>query len=60
MDNPDANGIIKKPASGEVRGGHDMLPGRDAERGLWWFDNSWGTGFGKDGRLPMMTLVLRR
>ena len=51
MDNPDANGIIKKPASGEVRGGHEYVcRERDAERGLWWFDNSWGTSFGKDGR----------
>jgi hypothetical protein len=51
MNQPDTNGIIKKPASGEARGGHEYVcRERDAQAGLWWFDNSWGDSWGKNGR----------
>ena len=51
MDNPNPQGIIKKPQGGTVRGGHEYVcRERDAENDLWWFDNSWGPTFGKAGR----------
>lgn len=51
MDHPNSEGIILKPASGSVRGGHEYVcRQRDSSRGLWWFDNSWGDSWGKAGR----------
>lgn len=51
MDDPGSDGIIRNPAGGSVRGGHEYVcRERDASRGLWWFDNSWGLGFGVAGR----------
>src|SRR5215471_13722721 len=51
MDSPNSEGIIKKPTGGQVRGGHEYVcRQRDAERDLWWFDNSWGESFGLQGR----------
>lgn len=50
MDKPSTDGIIRTPASGTVRGGHEYLCySRDAEHDLWWFWNSWGAGWGKQG-----------
>ncbi len=51
MDKPNSEGIIKDPAGGQVRGGHEYVcRERDADKGLWWFDNSWGGTWGKSGR----------
>jgi hypothetical protein len=52
MDSPDGNGLVK--VSGTVRGGHEFAcHGYDATADLWWFTNSWGTGWGKDGKFCM-------
>jgi len=52
MDNPDANGLVK--VSGSIRGGHEFeCHGYDAAADLWWFTNSWGTSYGKDGTFCM-------
>lgn len=52
MDQPDSSGLVV--VNGTVRGGHEFLcRERDARNGLWWFDNSWGTGFGAGGRFCM-------
>lgn len=51
LDEPDAEGIVHNPSSGQIRGGHEYVcRERDAARGLWWFDNSWGESFGLKGR----------
>lgn len=48
MDNPDANGLVH--VTGSIRGGHEYeCFGYDHEHELWWFCNSWGTSWGKDG-----------
>lgn len=50
LDKPDINGKIANPAGGGIRGGHEYLCfKRDAENDLWWFYNSWGSGWGKSG-----------
>jgi hypothetical protein len=50
MDNCPSSGIIKNPAGGTVRGGHEYeCFGRDAVKDLWWFCNSWGPTWGKAG-----------
>ncbi len=50
MDACPSSGIIKNAAGGSVRGGHEYeCFGRDAERDLWWFCNSWGPNWGKNG-----------
>lgn len=50
MDKPTAEGIVKTPEGGSVRGGHEyQCFARDAEKDLWWFWNSWGPGWGKNG-----------
>jgi hypothetical protein len=52
MFEPDAEGIVR-PA-GRQAGGHEYVgDGYDAERGLVWFTNSWGPGWGKAGRFAM-------
>lgn len=54
MDSPGTDGVVK--VSGTSRGGHEYLCREyDAGRDLWWFDNSWGTGFGVAGRFAYDT-----
>lgn len=49
MFNPDPDGRVRP--QGPVEGGHEILcRGFDAINGLLWFDNSWGTGWGLQGR----------
>jgi hypothetical protein len=48
MDAPSAEGIVK--IGGQIRGGHEYVcRGYSVGRDLWWFDNSWGTGYGLGG-----------
>lgn len=57
MDNPGPDGVVT--VSGSSRGGHEYVCRQyDAERDLWWFDNSWGTGFGLGGRFAYSTAGL--
>jgi hypothetical protein len=50
MDKPNASGVIKNPAGGMIRGGHEYeCFKRDASADLWWFYNSWGDSWGKQG-----------
>ena len=59
MDNPDASGLVK--VSGSIRGGHEFeCHGFDAQADLWWFTNSWGTSWGKDGRFCMSSASFAR
>ncbi|HEU5026608.1 MAG TPA: C1 family peptidase [Spirillospora sp.] len=59
MDNPDANGLVK--VSGQIRGGHEFeCHGYDAQADLWWFTNSWGDSWGKDGTFCMSSASFAR
>lgn len=59
MDSPTAEGIVE--VSGTVRGGHEFACyGYDAQRDLWWFDNSWGTSFGHGGAFAIATPGFQR
>lgn len=52
MFQPDVNGLVRP--TGPVRGGHCyLLLGYDPASDLFQFDNSWGTGWGKNGRFFM-------
>lgn len=54
LDSPNSDGFVKYPAKGTVRGGHEILcRERDAQKGWWWFDNSWGADWGKNGRFAI-------
>ena len=49
MDNPDQYGVVH--AAGSVRGGHEYeCIGYDAATDRWAFCNSWGPGWGLNGR----------
>lgn len=49
MDTPDKNGLCR--FAGAVRGGHEQLwTELDVEKGLVWFDNSWGPDWAIEGR----------
>lgn len=49
MDFPNSEGIVH--ATGYVRGGHEFeVAEYDASRGLWACWQSWGTGFGRNGK----------
>lgn len=51
FDEPDADGLVKITADAYVRGGHEfVLDELDVERQLVGATNSWGTGFGVNGR----------
>jgi hypothetical protein len=51
-DNPDSKGHIKY--TGKVRGGHEIcLDEIDVSKKLVWFRNSWGSGWGDNGRANM-------
>ena len=52
MFSPDPSGQVR--VVGALAGGHEIVvDGYDAERGLVWFTNSWGTGWGLEGRFCM-------
>ena len=54
FDDPAADGFIAIAAGAQVRGGHEIcLDELNVERKTVWFTNSWGTGWGKDGRAYM-------
>jgi hypothetical protein len=51
FDNPDENGIVRITKGAQVRGGHEIcLDELQVESELIGFTNSWGTGWGVDGR----------
>jgi hypothetical protein len=51
-DDPDSRGLVHY--RGELRGGHEiMLDEIDVPNKLVWFTNSWGSGWGVDGRFCM-------
>jgi hypothetical protein len=59
MDTPDANGLVT--VSGSIRGGHEFeCHGYDAAADLWWFTNSWGPSWGKDGTFCMSSASFTR
>lgn len=63
MDQPDERGFVS--TTGTVQGGHEYLlreyqPSRvSPEDGVLTFDNSWGTGWGLEGRFKMRVSQLR-
>jgi len=59
MDNPNSGGLVT--VSGSIRGGHEFeCHGYDAEYDRWWFTNSWGTSWGKDGTFCMSSASFAR
>jgi len=49
MDSPDTSGLVHP--DGYVRGGHAIdLNGVNVQTGIYRFKNSWGRGWGKNGR----------
>jgi hypothetical protein len=51
---PDANGVVSKARRDYVAGGHEICADEiDVERQLVGFTNSWGTGWGLQGRFYM-------
>jgi len=63
FDTPDADGIIT--IGGQVRGGHEvvareyeMLSTSPSPSDVVWFDNSWGTTWGRSGRFGMRVSTL--
>lgn len=51
FDEPDRNGRIRITSNATIRGGHEIvLDQLDVEKKLVWFTNSWGTGWGVQGR----------
>jgi hypothetical protein len=54
FDTPDANGLVQIAADATVRGGHEIVADEiDADNKLVWFWNSWGDGWGVQGRFCM-------
>jgi len=50
MDSPESSGLISVSPGAQIRGGHEYLcRGKDMDRKLLRFDNSWGTGWGVSG-----------
>ena len=50
MDQPDSSGLVTVSPGASIRGGHEYLcRGKDTGQQLVFFDNSWGTGWGKNG-----------
>lgn len=50
MDRPDSSGLVSVSPNAGIRGGHEYLcRGKDMDRKLLHFDNSWGTSFGVNG-----------
>jgi hypothetical protein len=55
FDTPDPQtGLVAIAPGATVRGGHEIVAdGIDADKQLVWFWNSWGTGWGQQGRFCM-------
>ena len=54
FDEPDGNGQIAIVKGAQVRGGHEfVVDALDVEHQLVWFTNSWGIGWGVEGRACM-------
>jgi hypothetical protein len=54
FDQPDANGLIAIASGAQVRGGHEFVVDElNVEKQLVGFTNSWGTGWGVNGRAYM-------
>jgi hypothetical protein len=54
FDTPDPTGLVEIARGATVRGGHEVVAdGIDAPNELVWFWNSWGPGWGKEGRFCM-------
>lgn len=59
FDTPDSNGLVE--ISGSVRGGHEYeCIGFNVDTDLWEFVNSWGTGYGVEGRFFASSATLTR
>jgi hypothetical protein len=59
FDHPDATGLVKIASGATVRGGHEIcVDGYDADKGLVWLRNSWGTGWAVGGRFNMSVATL--
>ncbi len=54
FDAPSAEGLVEVLPGATVRGGHEVVADEiDVPRELVWFWNSWGTGWGVEGRFCM-------
>jgi hypothetical protein len=60
FDSPDRQGVVALPATATIRGGHEILCRAYDGSDLLWCDNSWGAGWGVQGRFAFPTAVLER
>ena len=61
MDSPDSSGLVVISPAAQIRGGHEFLArGKDVDKQLLHFDNSWGTGYGVKGSFSMSYATMER
>jgi hypothetical protein len=61
MDQPGRDGTVTISSGASVRGGHEYLcRGKDVDKQLLYFDNSWGTGWGAGGSFAYSYATLER
>jgi hypothetical protein len=54
MFEPDSDGLLRVDFSSGIAGGHQVaVDGYDLHEGIAWLTNSWGTGWGLDGRAAL-------
>lgn len=55
---PDSDGVVR--VSGAAAGGHEYVcDGYELERDLWWFTNSWGPSWGRNGTFAMTSATFQ-
>lgn len=61
MDQPDRNGMVTISAGASVRGGHEYLcRGKDVDKQVLYFDNSWGASWGAAGSFAYSYATMER
>jgi hypothetical protein len=61
MDSPDSSGLVAISSGASIRGGHEYLcRGKSVADRLVFLDNSWGTGWGKQGSFSYSWDTLER
>lgn len=61
MDSPDRNGMVSITPGASVRGGHEYLcRGKDVDKKVLYFDNSWGASWGAAGSFAYSYATMER